>query len=60
MMLRCLLHQFRNRDEARTATAHWLTMYNEQRSHSAIGKRPPLGFEQGWQHQHSLLSAATA
>lgn len=27
--------------DRRTALQHWLTHYNEQRRHSAIGNRPP-------------------
>ena len=53
------LHQFPNLDEARSATAQWLTVYNEQRTHSAIGHLPPLAFKQRWQHQQSLLSSGT-
>jgi putative transposase len=46
-------NQFRALDEARTATAHWLTIYNEHRTHSAIGHLPPLAFKQRWQQRES-------
>lgn len=53
------LNQFRTLDQARAVTAHWLTIYNEQRTHSAIGHLPPLAFKQKWQQQQSLLSSGT-
>jgi len=50
-------HQFRSLDDARSATTAWLTIYNEQRTHSAIGHLPPKVFKQRWQRQQSLLIA---
>lgn len=52
-------HQFRSLDEARTVTASWLPIYNEQRTHSAIGHLPPIAFKQRWQQQQSLLSTGS-
>jgi putative transposase len=52
-------HQFRSLDEARTRTASWLPIYNEQRTHSAIGHLPPIAFKQRWQQQQSLLSTGS-
>jgi transposase InsO family protein len=46
-------------DEARTRTASWLPIYNEQRIHSAIGHLPPIAFKQRWQQQQSLLSTGS-
>jgi putative transposase len=53
------MNQFRSLDEARAATTAWLAIYNEQRTHSAIGHLPPLAFKQRWQQQQSLLSRGT-
>lgn len=44
-------NQFRTVDEARTVTADWLVIYNEQRTHSAIGHLPPLAFKRRWQQR---------
>ena len=44
-------HQFRTLDEARTATENWLMIYNEQRTHSALGHLPPLAFKRRWQQR---------
>ncbi|GAA0708366.1 hypothetical protein GCM10009105_07900 [Dokdonella soli] len=48
---------FRTLDEARAATADWLAIYNEQRTHSAIGHLPPLAFKQRRQQRESLEKA---
>jgi putative transposase len=45
---------FRTLDEARAATADWLPIYNEQRTHSAIGHLPPLAIKQRWQQREFL------
>lgn len=42
-------NQFRSLDQARTVTEQWLAVYNEQRTHSAIGHLPPLAFKRRWQ-----------
>ena len=42
---------FRSLDEARAVTAEWLAIYNEQRTHSAIGHLPPLAFKRRWQQR---------
>lgn len=47
-------NQFRSLDYARTMTNVWLTIYNEQRTHSAIGHLPPRAFKQRWQQKASL------
>lgn len=39
---------FRTLDEARAVTEDWLAIYNEQRTHSAIGHLPPLAFKRRW------------
>lgn len=52
-------HQFRTIDEARATTEQWLTIYNDIRTHSAIGHLPPKAFKQRWQQQQSLLIAGT-
>jgi len=44
-------NQFRSLDEARTVTEEWLAIYNEQRTHSAIGHLPPLAFKRRWQQR---------
>jgi len=42
-------------DEARRTTEDWIKVYNEQRTHSAIGHLPPLAFKrQRQQLQRSL------
>jgi putative transposase len=50
-------NQFRTLDEARTATEEWLVVYNEQRTHSAIGHLPPLAFKRRWQQREFLGKA---
>ena len=52
-------HQFQTIDEARATTEQWLTIYNDIRTHSAIGHLPPKGFKERWQQQQSLLIAGT-
>jgi len=47
-------NQFRTLDDARMATTDWLSIYNEQRTHSAIGHLPPLAFKRRWQQRESL------
>jgi len=44
-------NQFRSLDEARAVTEEWLAIYNEQRTHSAIGHLPPLAFKRRWQQR---------
>jgi putative transposase len=48
-------HQFQTIEDARSTTAQWLPIYNEIRTHSAIGHLPPMAFKQRWQQQQSLL-----
>jgi putative transposase len=47
-------NQFRSVGEARALTEEWLAIYNEQRTHSAIGHLPPLAFKQRWQQREFL------
>ena len=44
-------HQFFTLDDARTVTEEWLAVYNEQRTHSAIGHLPPLASKRKWQQR---------
>jgi len=44
-------HQFHSLDQARAITEEWLVVYNEQRTHSAIGHLPPLAFKRQWQQR---------
>lgn len=44
-------NQFRSLDEASTVTEEWLAVYNEQRTHSAIGHLPTLAFKRLWQQR---------
>lgn len=47
-------------DAARMETQRWLPIYNEQRSHRAIGHLPPMVFKRRWQQRQSLLSSGSA
>lgn len=42
-------------EDARAETRRWLSVYNEQRCHQAIGNLPPMVFKRQWQHRQSLL-----
>lgn len=53
-------NSFRTLDQAREETQRWLVIYNEQRSHKAIGKLPPSVFKQRWQESQSLLMNGSA
>ena len=44
-------NQFHSLDEARAITEEWLAVYDEQRTHSAIGHLPPPAFKRRWQQQ---------
>ena len=46
--------------DARTETQRWLPIYNEQRSHRAIGKLPPMVFKRRWQERQSLFLTGSA
>jgi putative transposase len=52
-------YQFESLDQARTVTEQWIPVYNEQRTHSAIGHLPPKVFKQQRQLPTSLLSNGT-
>lgn len=39
-------YQFATLEDARRVTQDWITSYNEERTHSAIGHLPPLAFKQ--------------
>ena len=52
-------YQFETLDHARAITAHWIPIYNEQRTHSAIGHLPPMEFKQQRQQSKSLFSNGT-
>jgi putative transposase len=51
------LNQFNTLDQAREATRTWLKIYNEERTHSAIGHLPPMVFKHRWQQLSSLVKA---
>jgi len=44
-------NQFRTLTEARAVTQAWLSIYNEPRTHSAIGLLPPMAFKRRRQQQ---------
>jgi putative transposase len=44
-------YPFRSLSQARAVTEEWLAIYNEQRTHSAIGHLPPLAFKRRWQQR---------
>lgn len=46
--------------DARAETHRWLSIYNDQRSHQAIGNLPPMVFKRRWQERQSLLSIGSA
>ncbi len=52
-------YPFRSVSEARHISEAWRHVYNEQRSHSAIGHLPPMAFKQHWQQRQSLLMAGS-
>ncbi len=49
-------YQFQTLDQARTATMRWIPIYNEQRTHSAIGHLPPMEFKRQRQNPKPLLT----
>lgn len=49
-------YQFESLDQARAITEKWMPIYNEQRTHSAIGHLPPMAFKRQRQLSKSLLS----
>jgi putative transposase len=48
--------QFESLDQTRAISEQWIPVYNEQRTHSAIGHLPPMVFKQQRQRPESLLS----
>jgi len=46
--------------DARAETLRWMPIYNEQRSHQAIGNLPPVVFKRRWQERQSLLLNGSA
>jgi transposase InsO family protein len=54
----CQAHasQFESLDQTRAISEQWIPVYNEQRTHSAIGHLPPMVFKQQRQRPESLLS----
>ena len=40
------LYLFRSLDQVREVTAHWMTIYNEQRPHQALKGRAPCTYHQ--------------
>lgn len=46
--------------DARAETQRWMPIYNEQRSHQAIGNLPPVVFKRRWQERQSLLLNGSA
>jgi len=53
-------NRFQTLGDARAQIAHWIPIYNEQRSHKAIGNLPPMVFKQRWQERQSLLLTGSA
>lgn len=51
---------FATLQDARTETQRWMSVYNEQRSHQAIGNLPPVVFKRRWQECQSLLLTGSA
>lgn len=49
-------YQFESLDQARVISKQWIPVYNEQRTHSAIGHLPPMEFKRQRQLLTSLLS----
>jgi putative transposase len=49
-------YQFESLDQARAISEQWIPVYNEQRTHSAIGHLPPMEFKRQRQLPESLLS----
>jgi putative transposase len=49
-------YQFENPDQARVISKQWIPVYNEQRTHSAIGHLPPMEFKRQRQLPESSLS----
>jgi len=49
-------YQFETLDQARAISEQWIPIYNEQRTHSAIGHLPPMAFKRQRQLPKSLLS----
>lgn len=52
-------HSFRSIVQARHTTAAWKTIYNEERTHSSLGKLPPSEFKARWQRQQSPVMTGT-
>jgi putative transposase len=52
-------YQFETLDQARAISGRWIHVYNEQRTHSAIGHLPPMTFKRQRQNPQSLLSSGT-
>ena len=50
-------YQFESLDQARAISDQWILIYNEQRTHSAIGHLPPMQFKRQRQLSESLLSS---
>jgi putative transposase len=50
-------YQFECLDQARAISELWIPVYNEQRTHSAIGHLPPMPFKRQRQLPKSLLSS---
>jgi len=50
-------YQFESLDQARAISEQWIPVYNEQRTHSAIGHLPPMVFKRQRQLPESLLSS---
>ena len=51
---------FQDIQDVRQITQQWTPIYNQQRTHQAIGNLPPLVFKQRWQNNQSLLSNGVA
>jgi len=55
--LNCYL--FENLEQVREITAEWLTKYNEQRCHDALGGLPPTVFRERQTAENSTFELST-
>ena len=54
------MQNFRSLEEARATTHEWRQVYNDERTHSSLGKLPPSEFKARWQRSQSPVTTGTA